>query len=122
MGMALDITGTAENKTLVKLVTRQLKEWLPNINQYELMCCVGDEIKNTFPILVPMMRELGMEPIPYMAIGHSPRHTDEFYASRVKHLVETYKPICQSALKIDPPSASNFDPPPSIEVIRSEPS
>ncbi len=101
MGMALDITGTAENKTLVKLVTRQLKEWLPNINQYELMCCVGDEIKNTFPILVPMMRELGMEPIPYMAIGHSPRHTDEFYASRVKHLVETYKPISICVKDVD---------------------
>ncbi len=57
------------------------------------MCGVGDEIKNTFPILVPMLRSLEMEPIPYLAIGHSPRHTDEFYASRVKHLVDTYKPI-----------------------------
>ena len=101
MGMALDITGSVENKTLVRLVTRQLKEWLPNINQYELMCGVGDEIKNTFPILFPMMRELGMEPIPYLAIGHSPRHTDEFYASRVKHIVETYKPISVCLKDVD---------------------
>lgn len=96
MGMALDITGTAENTTLVRLVTHQFKKWLPNLNQYELMCCVGDEIKNHFPILVPMLRSLGIEPIPYMAIGHSSRHTDEFYASRVKEIVEKYKPtsIC----------------------------
>jgi oxaloacetate decarboxylase alpha subunit len=101
MGMALDITGPVENKTLVKMVTRQLKEWLPNINQYELMCGVADEIKNTFPILYPMMRSMGMEPIPYLAIGHSPRHTDEFYASRVKHIVETYKPISVCLKDVD---------------------
>lgn len=93
MGMALDITATDENKTLIKVVTRQLKEWLPEVNEYELMCCYADQIKNTFPILVPMMREMGIEPIPYMAIGHSPRHTDDFYASQVKHVVEEYKPI-----------------------------
>ncbi len=34
MGMALDITGTVENTTMVRLVTRQLKQWLPNISQY----------------------------------------------------------------------------------------
>ena len=101
MGMALDITGPVENKTLVKLVTRQLKEWLPAISQYQLMCGVGDEIKNTFPILFPMMREMGMEPIPYIAIGHGPRHTDEFYASRVKHLVETYNPISLCIKDVD---------------------
>ena len=93
MGMAIDITGEAENTTMVKMLYRQFKTWLPNINQYNLMCCCEDEIKNTFPILYPMLRSLGMEPIPYMAIGHSPRHTDEFYVTRAKHLVETYKPI-----------------------------
>lgn len=93
MGMAIDITGEAENKTMIHMLTRQFKAWVPNINQYFLMCCCEDEIKNTFPILFPMFRSLGIEPIPYMAIGHSPRHTDEFYATRAKHLVETYKPI-----------------------------
>ena len=93
MGMAIDLTGEAENTTMVKMLYRQFKVWLPNINQYCLMCCCEDEIKNTFPILFPMLRSLGMEPIPYMAIGHSPRHTDEFYVTRAKHLVETFKPI-----------------------------
>jgi oxaloacetate decarboxylase (Na+ extruding) subunit alpha len=93
MGMAIDLTGEAENKTMIKMLYRQFKAWLPNLNQYFLMCCCEDEIKNTFPILFPLLRSLGMEPIPYMAIGHSPRHTEEFYVTRVKHLVETYKPI-----------------------------
>ena len=101
MGMAIDLTGEAENKTMVKMLTRQFKAWLPNINQYFLMCCCEDEIKNTFPILFPMFRSLGIEPIPYMAIGHSPRHTNDFYVTRAKHLVETYKPISLCLKDVD---------------------
>lgn len=101
MGMAIDITGEAENKTMIKMVNRQFKAWVPNINQYALMCCCEDEIKNTFPILFPMLRSLGIEPIPYLAIGHSPRHTDAFYAIRAKHLVETYKPISLCLKDVD---------------------
>jgi len=96
MGMAVDIVGVAENKTIVSMVNRQFKEWMPNLNETMLMCCDQDQIKNTFPLLFPIWRNLGVEPIPYLAIGHSPRHTDEFYVSRAKHLYETYKPksIC----------------------------
>lgn len=96
MGMSMEIAGPGENQTIVRMYQQQLKEWMPKWNEIELMCCTEDEIKNTFPILYPMWRKLGVEPIPYMAIGHSPRHTEEFYASRVKHIVETYKPksIC----------------------------
>jgi oxaloacetate decarboxylase (Na+ extruding) subunit alpha len=101
MGMAIDITGEAENKTMIKMINRQFKAWLPNLNQYALMCCCEDEIKNTYPILFPLLRSLGIEPIPYLAIGHSPRHTDEFYAIRVKHLVETYKPISLCLKDVD---------------------
>ena len=81
MGMSIDVAGAAENKTMIGMMYRQIKEWMPNFGQMELMCCTQDEIKNTFPILFPMFRSLGIEPIPYMAIGHSPHHTEEFYAS-----------------------------------------
>ncbi|OPY85412.1 MAG: 2-oxoglutarate carboxylase large subunit [Smithella sp. PtaU1.Bin162] len=93
MGMSLEVAGPAENKTMVSMYYRQCKEWLPQLQRYMLMCCTEDEIKNTFPVLFPMFRSLGIEPIPYMAIGHSPRHNEEFYTSRVKHIVEKYKPI-----------------------------
>jgi oxaloacetate decarboxylase alpha subunit len=93
MGMSLQIAAPAENKTMVRMINQQFKNWVPSLNQMELMCCVEDEIKNTFPILFPLYRSMGIEPIPYMAIGNGPRHTEEFYASRVKHIVEKYKPI-----------------------------
>jgi len=93
MGMSLDVAAPAENKTMVRMINQQFKNWVPELNQDELMCCVEDEIKNTFPILFPLYRNMGIEPIPYMAIGHGPRHTEEFYASRVKEIVEKYKPI-----------------------------
>ncbi len=93
MGMSLQIAAPAENKTMVRMINQQFKNWVPELNQTELMCCVEDEIKNTFPILFPLYRNMGIEPIPYMAIGHGPRHTEEFYASRVKEIVEKYKPL-----------------------------
>ena len=93
MGASLGISAQAENKTAVRMFQEQFKEWLPQINQALVICCTQDEVKNTYPSLFPTWRKLGIEPIPYLAIGHSPHHTDEFYASQVKHLVETYKPI-----------------------------
>jgi len=93
MGMSLQIAAAAENKTMVRMIYQQFTNWVPERNQTELMCCVEDEIKNTFPILFPLYRNMGIEPIPYMAIGHGPRHTEEFYASRVKEIVEKYKPL-----------------------------
>ncbi|MDP6081532.1 MAG: hypothetical protein QF435_15820 [Arenicellales bacterium] len=93
MGASLGITAAAENRTVVRMFHEQYKDWMPNYNQTMVICCTEDEIKNTFPMLFPMWRELGIEPIPYLAIGHGPRHTEAFYASRVKDLVETYDPI-----------------------------
>lgn len=101
MGMMLDITGAPECVTMVKLANQLYKDWVPNINQALVMCCCQDEIKNTFPILFPMWRSMGIEPIPYFAIGHSPRHTDEFYAKAVKEVADTYKPISMCMKDVD---------------------
>ena len=93
MGASLAVSAAAENRTTVRMFQEQFKEWLPQINQALLIGCTQDEVKNTYPSLFPIWRNLDIEPIPYLAIGHSPHHTDEFYAAQVKHLVETYKPI-----------------------------
>jgi oxaloacetate decarboxylase alpha subunit len=93
MGAALGITSQAENKTAVRMFQEQFKEWLPQVNQSLVIGCTQDEIQNTYPSLFPTFRALDIEMVPYLAIGHSPHHTDEFYAAQVKHLVETYKPI-----------------------------
>lgn len=93
LGCAVDITGAPQNATTVRLFMEQFKEWVPSFNRALVICCTEDEIQNQYPILFPMLRKLGIELVPYMAIGHGPQHTEEFYASRVKQLVETYKPV-----------------------------
>ncbi len=93
LGAAVDITGAPQNATVMRLMYEQLKEWIPQYNRALLICCTEDEIDNQYPVLFPMLRELGIEGVPYMAIGHGPNHTDEFYASRVKKLVENFQPV-----------------------------
>lgn len=93
LGCAVDITGAPQNATVTRLFFEQFKEWVPSFNRALVICCTEDEIDNQYPVLFPMMRKLGIELVPYMAIGHGPNHTEEFYASRVKRLVETYKPV-----------------------------
>lgn len=93
LGASLDVSAPAECATAVRLFQEQYKEWVPQINRVLVICCTEDEIQNTYPVLFPMFRKLGIELIPYMAIGHGPRHTAQFYAVRVKHLVETYRPV-----------------------------
>jgi len=90
-----------ENKTTVRLIYKVLKDWIPEINQFMGICCTRDEIKNEFPILFPMWREWGVETIPYFAIGHGPRHTDEFYGAQVKEVVEKFKPISLCIKDVD---------------------
>jgi oxaloacetate decarboxylase alpha subunit len=101
MGMSIDIAAPAENKTLVGMMYRQLKEWMPNFNQLETICCTLDEIQNHYPILFPMLRSIGIELIPYFTIGHGPQHTEAFYASRVKEVVEKYKPVSLCIKDVD---------------------
>ncbi|MEH6822624.1 MAG: hypothetical protein V7629_01790 [Motiliproteus sp.] len=93
MGASMGVSAAVENKTALKMYYGQLKKWVPQLNQILCICCTQDEIKNTFPVLFPMLRSLGMEPIPYMAIGHGPQHTPEFYAAKAKELVEKFQPI-----------------------------
>ncbi len=93
LGCAVDLTGAPQNATVIRLIFEQYKEWMPKFNRALVICCTEDEIQNQYPVLFPLFRSLGIELVPYMAIGHGPQHTEEFYAFRVKHLVETYKPV-----------------------------
>lgn len=101
MGMMMFLTSPPENKATVRVSYRVIKDWLPNINQASCICCTRDEIKNEFPILFPLFRSMGIEPIPYFAIGHGPRHTDEFYGAQVKEVAEKFKPISLCIKDVD---------------------
>jgi len=101
LGMMTNITRPPENKTMVRLYYKVMKDLLPEMNQAMIVCCTRDEIKNEFPFLFPLLRSLGMEPIPWFAIGHGPRHTDEFYGAQVKEVAEKYKPISLCIKDVD---------------------
>ena len=101
MGQMVTVTTPPENRTLVRTCYQQIKNWLPKINQAPCICCTRDEIKNEFPFIFPMFRAMGIETIPYFAIGHGPRHTDEFYGAQVKEVVEKYKPISLCIKDVD---------------------
>jgi len=101
LGMLANITRPPENRTMIRVCYKVVKDWLPEINQAMVVCCTRDEIKNELPFLFPMYREMGIELIPWFAIGHGPRHTDEFYGAQVKEVVEKYKPISMCVKDVD---------------------
>jgi oxaloacetate decarboxylase alpha subunit len=101
MEMMAFITSPPENKTMIKLMYQVLKDLCPKVNQATAICCTRDQIKNEYPILFPTFRAMGIEPIPYFAIGHGPRHTDEFYGNAVKEVAEKFKPISLCIKDVD---------------------
>ena len=101
MGASLGVSAQAENKTVVRMFQEQYKDWVPAINQALVICCTEDEVKNTYPSLFSTWRNMGVEPIPYLAIGHGPRHTEEYYAGQVKEIVENFKPISLCIKDVD---------------------
>lgn len=101
MGAMQDISGGYSNKTMLRLGIEVYKKLVPQWNEGILMCCTQDEVKNQFPVLFPLWREYGIEPIPFLAIGHTPRHTDEFYAKAVKEIWETYHPESMCIKDVD---------------------
>jgi oxaloacetate decarboxylase alpha subunit len=101
MGAMQDISGGYSNKTMLRLGCEVYKKLIPQWNEGIFMCCTQDEVKTQFPVLFPLWREFGVEPIPFLAIGHTPRHTDEFYAKACKEIWETYKPVSMCIKDVD---------------------
>lgn len=92
LGTQISVSKPSENQTACRLYYEQYKEWIPQINQGAVLMCTQDEVKRSAPIIFPMWRKLGIEPIPYLAIGHGARHTPAFYADVTAELVEKYQP------------------------------
>jgi oxaloacetate decarboxylase alpha subunit len=90
-GAMHNIVGGYSNKTMHRLGCEVFKKITPQWNEAIFTCCAQDEVKNQFPVLFPIWREYGVEPIPFLSIGHSPRHNDEFYANALKE-IDKYKP------------------------------
>lgn len=101
LGTQVSVSSPPENKTTVRLVYEQFKEWCPQINQGMLVSCTQDEVERSYPAIYPIWRNMGIEPVPHLCIGHAPRHTPEFYAKTMKHIVDNYDPISINLKDVD---------------------
>jgi oxaloacetate decarboxylase alpha subunit len=60
-------------------------------NRAQLTSNTVDQIKRTFPWIIPIFRELGVQVVLALSYTISPRHTDDYYAQKTRELV-AFKP------------------------------
>lgn len=60
-------------------------------NRAQLTSNTVDQIKRTFPWIIPVFRELGVKVVLALSYAISPRHTDDYYAQKTRELV-AFKP------------------------------
>ena len=61
------------------------------LNRAQMSCNTADQIKRSFPWILPIFRNLGMKIVPALSYTISPRHTDEYYAQKTRELL-AFKP------------------------------
>jgi oxaloacetate decarboxylase (Na+ extruding) subunit alpha len=60
-------------------------------NRAQLTSNTVDQIKRTFPWIIPIFRQLGVQIVLALSYTVSPRHTDDYYAQKTRELV-AFKP------------------------------
>ena len=60
-------------------------------NRAQMTSNTIDQIKRTFPWIIPIFRELGVQIVLALSYTISPRHTDDYYAQKTRELV-AFKP------------------------------
>src|ERR1039458_3039173 len=60
-------------------------------NRAQLTSNTVDQIKRTFPWIIPVFRGLGVQVVLNLSYTISPRHTDDYYAQKTRELV-AFKP------------------------------
>ncbi len=60
-------------------------------NRAQLSSNTVDQIKRTFPWIIPIFRNLGLRVVLALSYTVSPRHTDDYYAQKTRELV-AFKP------------------------------
>ena len=91
IGLALSSDEMVLPRAFTKLwiqTTQKSCSW----EQSHQMVNTQDETTRLFPWLVPMLRDEGIELLPYIMYGDSPRHTDEFYANATREVMK-FKPV-----------------------------
>ena len=57
------------------------------LNRAQMTCNTYGQIKNSFPWVIPMFKKLGLEISLALSYTISPRHTDEYYAQKVREIL-----------------------------------
>ena len=86
----LDLLGESEPRAMIRMFY-ELAARATGASRFFSMANTRNELDRSFPWLVPMAREIGLEFQPCICYYPSPRTTDTYYANLTKRLME-YKP------------------------------
>ena len=77
-------------RSIIELFFSRLAH-LKALNRAQMSSNTADQIKRSFPWIIPVFRNLGMKIVPALSYTISPRHTDEYYAQKTRDLLP-FKP------------------------------
>ncbi len=77
-------------REMIKLFYERVVE-TKAFNRAQLTSNTVDQIKRTFPWIIPIFRNLGVQVVLALSYTISPRHTDEYYAQKTRELA-VFKP------------------------------
>ena len=72
--------------SLVELYYTRLVE-IGVLNRVQVVCNTIDQVKRSFPWLIPMFRKLGLKIAIALSYTISPRHSDDYYARKTRELL-----------------------------------
>lgn len=80
----------ATPRSIIELYYTHLVE-IGVMNRAQITCNTFDQVKRALPWIVPMFRDLGVQIVLALSYTVSPRHTDEYYAQKMRELLP-FKP------------------------------
>ena len=86
----LDLLGEPESRSMIRMYYDMMVRYTGS-GRFFSLANTRNELDRSFPWLVPMAREMGLEFMPAICYYPSPRTTDEYYADLTRRLME-YKP------------------------------
>lgn len=90
-GLMVETFGAPKSIDLLKLSLQVTKKLVPNLHTVVLITGVRDEIERECDAIFSLCRSEGLELVPWLTYGVSPRHTDELFANQARKLMK-YKP------------------------------
>ena len=73
-------------RAIIELFYARLAE-IGALNRAQITCNTLDQIKRTFPWIIPLFRKLGLQIAVAISYAISPRHTDEYYAQKMREIL-----------------------------------